>query len=142
MPKEALDTVQAVEDFVAGLSVFIFREILRHFRHYFAILSGGTLLLGIAVSSYVFEPKQLLLTLVLIATLAFVLGGVFVYASLDRDEVLSRLSRGNPGQFEVNLPFLRWAFTWGVVPIATALAIRYPQTLGALSTWIGPLVNR
>src|SRR5262249_49397187 len=45
---DAMPSIQAAEEFVAQLVVFILREILRHFRHFFAILSGGTLVLVLA----------------------------------------------------------------------------------------------
>jgi hypothetical protein len=137
--EKALSTA---EEFIAGLLVCILREILRHFRHFFAILSGGSLLLVLTISVYAFEPKRFLLSIVLTTMLAFVVGGTFVYVSLDRDELLSRLSQGEPGKLGVNVPFLRWAFTWGVLPVTSALALRYPQALHAVGSWVSPFLGQ
>lgn len=130
------------EEFVAALVVFVLREALQSFRAYFALLSGGSLLLGLAVASYVFEPQAALMSIVFVMLLLFVIAGVLVYISLDQDEVLSRLSgRDDPSKRGLNVAFLRWAFTWAIVPVMTAIFLRYPTIWTRISSWFGPIAG-
>jgi hypothetical protein len=133
--------VAAAEEFVAALVTFVLREALHCCRTYFAVLSGGSLLLGLTVASYVFQPQAALMSIVLSILLVLVVVGVIVYVSLDRDEVLSRLSGSDPGKLGVNFAAVRWAFTWAVIPLASAVMLRYPNIWGRVSSWIAPLAG-
>lgn len=141
-PQQSPAWVAQAEDFVAALTVFVLRDALQSFRAYFALLSGGSLLLGLAIASYVFEPQSALMSIFFVLLLVFVIAGMLVYVSLDRDEILSRLGgRDDPGKRGFNVGFFRWAFTWALIPIVTAIFIRYPTIWVRISTWFGPIAG-
>jgi hypothetical protein len=126
---------------VASLTALTVRELLRHFRYFVAVLTLGALLMLIMISSYAFQPRRFMSTLLWGVVMIVVTVCLVIYVRLDRDELLSRIGRSTPSRVTLNVPFVRWVLTWVVLPIAGAAALQYPELARGILGWIMPFLR-
>jgi hypothetical protein len=99
------------------------------------------LLTTLLVSSYPYQPQSLLRLILLLVLLGSVGAFVVVLVQMNRNEVLSRIARTEPGQITWNATFILNLLTFGVVPLLTLLSSEFPGLRNALFAWVQPLVN-
>jgi hypothetical protein len=93
------------------------------------------------VSSYPYQPQsslRLILLLVLVASMGSLIA---ILVQMNRNEVLSRIARTQPGQITWNGTFILNLFTFGVVPLLTLVSSEVPALRNALFSWVQPLLS-
>jgi hypothetical protein len=127
--------------YVVTVVAMLLNRYVRHFRSFVVVLTVDALLLLLAVSSYAFEPKRLLLTWMWVVMLSVVGLGLYVYVQLERSMVLSRIGGTEPGKIDVNAALISRVVTWGLLPLLTVAAAQYPQVADALFSWLAPFTR-
>lgn len=100
-----------------------------------AVVTSSLLLM--AATSYPFHPEKLLLMGLIGLSGASMAGIVFVLVEMNRDEVVSRVTRTTPGKFSLDSGFLGSFFTY-IVPVAGVLAA---QLSGSFRWLLEPLLR-
>jgi hypothetical protein len=133
--------LRAAEEYAASRMVEYIEWIVRHLRVLALFMLLSLLLTTMLVSSYPYQPQSLL-RLILLLVLAGSVGSVIaVLVQMNRDEVLSRITRTEPGRVTWNGTFIVNLFTFGLVPLLTLLSSEFPELRNALFAWLQPLVN-
>lgn len=100
-----------------------------------SIVTSSLLLL--AATSYPFHPEKLLLVGLIALSAAGMAGIVYVLIEMNRDEVVSRVTRTTPGKFSLDSGFLGSFFTY-IVPAAGVLTA---QLSGSFRWLLEPLLR-
>jgi hypothetical protein len=100
-----------------------------------AILTSSLLLL--AATSYPFHPEKLLLIGLIALSGAGMAGVLYVLIEMNRDEVVSRVTKTTPGKFSLDSGFLGSVFTY-IVPVAGILTA---QLSGSFRWLLEPLLR-
>jgi hypothetical protein len=130
-----------IEDFLALRVVAYLRYVFAQLRGY---LMGGLfpgLLLLIAISCYAFEPKSFCSLGLLAGLLAALAATVGVFASMNRDAVLSRISGSETGEVSLDRAFFGNLLTYIVLPLLGLLATQVPAAGSLLDNWLRPLLR-
>jgi len=129
--------VEKAEDFVAIQAIIFLSQYFIQLRSLAFSMLWGALLLFMAATMYPFQPEALILYLVL-ALLGAAAGAVlWVLVQVNKNEVISRITRSTPNKFEMN-----WAFIGAALQIVLPIAIIVAaQVSGRLRTILDPLLN-
>ena len=128
------------EDLVALQMVDFISECTIQLKNLVGYLAVCPLMLMLAATSYPFQPQRFLF--VVIGALLIVVAAciVWAYIQMERDEVLSRISKTRPNQVEFSAGFLA-RITTILIPIAGVLLAQFPSVSDALSQFINPIVR-
>jgi hypothetical protein len=133
--------LRAAEEYAASRMVEYIGWVIRQLRVLALFMLVSLLLTTMLVSSYPYQPQSLL-RLILLLVLAGSVGSVVaVLVQTNRDEVLSRIARTEPGRVTWNGTFILNLFTFGVLPLLTLLSSEFPGLRVALFAWVQPVVN-
>ena len=133
--------LRGAEEYVATRMVEYVEWVLRHLRVLALFMLLSLVLTTLLVSSYPYQPQsrlKLLLLLVLVGTVGSLIA---VLVQMNRNEVLSRIARTEPGQITWNAPFILNLFTFAVVPLLTLLSSEVPALRAAIFSWLQPLLG-
>ena len=133
--------VRMAEDFVAmRLATFIY-HLLYYLRNLLLFALLGSLLLALAAGAYPLHPARFVTVSAWAPVLAVIAGSLFSIITMERNEVLSRLSRPPAGRSSFNLGLLGRLLALVVLPIAAVLASIFPEVSDLLFAWLGPLTS-
>ncbi len=90
------------------------------------------------MSSYPFQPHNLLLLFNWVVILGFVATAMWVFVQMNRDPILSSLNGTRPGKITWDREFVIRIFFYGVVPILAMLGAQFPDTVGQILSHISP----
>jgi hypothetical protein len=93
------------------------------------------------LSSYPYEPQSLVKLVFFVILVASVGALLRVSVEMNRDEVLSRVAKTEPGKLTWDGHFLMNAVVFGLVPIATLVSSEFPAVRDFLFAWIYPLTR-
>jgi hypothetical protein len=130
--------VKNAEAFAATVVALLINRHVRQLDYFVYTLLTSALLLMLGALSYPFEPHRLLLTWIWGLILAAAAAGIWIYIELDRNSLLSRIARTNPGELTLNRQFVLRVVTWGIVPLTAAAATQYPALANTLARIIAP----
>jgi hypothetical protein len=133
--------LRAAEEYSATRMVEYVEWVIRHLRILALFMLLSLLLTTLFVSSYPYQPQSLLRLILLLVLLGSVGAFVVVLVQMNRNEVLSRIARTEPGQVTWNSTFILNLLTFGVVPLLTLLSSEFPGLRIALFSWVQPLVS-
>ncbi len=133
--------LRAAEEYSATRMVEYVEWVIRHLRILALFMLLSLLLTTLLVSSYPYQPQSLLRLILLLVLVGSVGAFVAVLVQMNRNEVLSRIARTEPGQITWNATFILNLLTFGVVPLLTLLSSEFPGLRNALFAWVQPLVN-
>lgn len=133
--------LDAADDFLAIGLVGYIRYAFAHLRNLIVFATAAILLTLLAISSYPFQPKHLLLTLGWIAILSMVAVTIMVFVEMDRDEVLSWLTKTKPGHVGFNREFVSRLVTYGLVPVLGLAAAQFPEVGRFFFFWVEPVLK-
>jgi hypothetical protein len=133
--------LRAAEEYTATRMVEYVEWVIRHLRVLALFMLLSLLLTTALVSSYPYQPQSLLRLILLLVLLGSVGAFVAVLIQMNRNEVLSRIARTEPGQITWNATFIINLLTFGVVPLLTLLSSEFPGLRNALFAWVQPLVS-
>jgi hypothetical protein len=100
-----------------------------------AVITASLLLM--AATSYPFHPEKLLLIGLILLSAAGMVGVLYVLIDMNRDELVSRVTRTTPGKFSFDSGFIGSFFTY-IVPAAGVLAA---QLSGSFRWVLEPLLR-
>jgi hypothetical protein len=130
--------LRLAEEYLACVVTMILGHYVRHFRLLLATVTSGVLLLMIAVSAYPLEPRRELMAGVWLLTLAAVSASAYTLFALERNDLLSRIGKKEPGKVALDRTFLTGLFMWALIPILGLLALQYPQIAGQVFSFLSP----
>jgi hypothetical protein len=124
------------EEFLAVRCLAFMRYASLQLRNLLGFLSTAFILSVISLHAYPFQaPHNIGWTM----TAVFVVlgsGVVLVFVQMDKDAILSRLSRTNPG--ELDRQFILRLISFGALPLLTVLASQFPSIGRFLFSWVQP----
>ncbi len=129
----------AAEEFLALRFVTYISYTLRIMRGFLEFIMYGFILLVMALAIYPFEGRLYIEVAILII---FVVSGATVatvFAQMDRDPLLSRLSETKPNQLGIN--FVIRLASFGALPLLTLLASLVPDVGRFLQSWLQPALQ-
>jgi hypothetical protein len=124
------DVFRLGEDFLVGRVASLLAHTLPQMQNLIVTSVAGLLLLLFAVSSYPFQPHDLLLLFNWTGILTFVAIAMWVFVQMNRDPLLSSLNGTKPGQINWNKEFIIRIVVYGIVPILALLGAQFPQSVG------------
>lgn len=127
------------ERFVALVYLNFTRIVLLRMRT-LAITAGGLyILLLLSINSYPFEPRVALHSLEILMLL-FVVGIIgYVFAEVDRDSILSLVTRTKPGELGAEFWVRMAAFV--ALPVLSLAVSQSPALNNALFSWLEPAIT-
>jgi hypothetical protein len=129
----------ATEEFLALRFVTFIAFTLRIMRGFLGFIMYGFILLVLALAIYPFEGRLYIEVAIL---LIFIVSGArvaTVFAQMDRDPLLSRLSETKPNQLGIN--FVIRLVSFGALPLITLLASLVPDVGRFLQSWLQPALQ-
>jgi hypothetical protein len=128
------------EEFVACRSAIFLQNILAHTRNFAGFVVVGLVLILFAITSYPFQPKQLLLAYSWIVILTVVVAILLIVVQLDRDAILSYMAGTVPGRLNWTGGFALRLVTYILVPLLSLLAAQFPAIGAGFVEWIQTFV--
>lgn len=126
---------------VATVVTIILNRHVRQFRHLLYTMTGCAVILLLTTLSYPFEPRRAILTCLWALTLTVVFSGLAVFVAMNRDTLLSYVTKSVPGQLDVNAALLTRVVQWVVAPILLLAAAQYPDFANAAFRWVDPMIH-
>lgn len=130
-----------VADFVALRVVAWLRYVFAHLRNCLAGAMAPALLLLIAVTTWAFEPKQLVSFGIWAAVLGAAAVTLWTFVEIDRNASLSVIGGTTPGKVNFDRPFFVNVFTYGVIPLFGVIATQFPYFGRLFAQWFNPLMR-
>jgi len=129
---------QLANDFLVGRAAHFLAYVFPQLQNLIVTSVAGLLLMLFAISSYPFQPHNLLLLFNWVVILSFVGIAMWVFIQINRDLVLSSLNGTKPGQISWDRDFVFRILTYGIVPILALLGAQFPQSVGQIISHIIP----
>jgi len=131
----------AAEEFTAVQVVDYVEWVVAQLRTLAVFLFVAMVLTTMLLSSYPYE-RQSVVKLVFFVVLVAGVGTLLrVSVEMNRDEVLSRVAKTEPGKLTWDRHFLINALVFGVVPVATLVSSEFPAVREFLFAWIYPITR-
>jgi hypothetical protein len=137
-PTEEYKSLWFAEEFLALRYLGLIRYVFFQMRNFLEFVTGGFILMVIALYIYPFEDHRLLGVANIAMFALLCIGMLLVFAQMDRDPILSRLSDTPPQ--------LDWNFAWrvasfGALPLLTLLGSQFPTLGNFLFSWVQPALE-
>ena len=134
----ALKTRDRAEQFVAIMATLFVAQYLAWMRRlmFMAAVGAGAMLSAMVL--YQFEPKRLLVSTAASFTVAVVLLILSVLYHIDRNEMVSRVVRSRPNEFNLNWAFVQQNWLTLIIPLLTLVGV---QLAGRLRTLVEPVLG-
>ena len=127
------------EEFIALRLLLYIRYVLRQLRNWLGFLIGGFMISIISMNSYPFQAHRWIGLASLITFLTIGTGVGMVFAEMDRDAILSRITYTKANR--VGTAFFLRLGRFGALPFLTVLAAQYPSVNRALFFWVKPVFD-
>lgn len=126
------------EEFLVGRVLLFLSHIFPQMTNLASLSLASLLLMLLAVSSYPFQPHQLIVLFNWALIFAFV--GVTLYMSvqMNRDTLLSNLNGTKPGELNWDRDFITRILLYVVIPILGFLGVQFPNTVGQIFSFLSP----
>ena len=135
----ALVWLEKAEELVAACEAMPIYPMIGHLRALLVLAVGGSLLCGLALASYAFQPERLLATIFSLILIAALVTAFMALIELERNEVLSALTKT---QAKITwTSFLARAFIWVGMPLLAFLALQYPVATNHVASWLDPFAR-
>ena len=132
--------LEQLEDLLALQLVNFLSECTIHLKNQAAFLAIGPILLLLAASSYPFQPQRFLVVSIWTLLIAVSAGVLWAYVQMERNEVLSRISKTPPDRVSFNWTFLTQS-TAILIPLLGAVIAQFPFVSDTFNQWLDPLVR-
>jgi hypothetical protein len=128
-----------MEEFIALRHMMYMRYVFRHLRNLLGFIIGGFILAVVAVNVYPFQGERWLAFTAVAAFLVLGIGVSVVFAKMDRDKIMSRITSTTPGKLGGTF-FLRLA-EFGALPLVAVLAAQFPSLNRIFSSVLQPALE-
>jgi hypothetical protein len=132
--------IMRAEDFVAIEIIRYISQFTVQLRNLLTSLTVGSVLLLLAVAAYPFHPQQLLLMFLTVLGGAVGIAIIVFLVQINRDELVSRITRGTPNRFTPDLAFVNSLGTY-VLPIVGGLMLQFPFFATGVRSLLEPLFH-
>ncbi len=129
----------AAEEFLALRFVTFISYALRIMRGFLQFITYAFIMLVVALDIYPFEGRRYIEAALVFIFVAAGASVVLVFAEMDRDPLLSRLSETKPNKLGLN--FVIRLVSFGALPLLTLLASQVPDIGNFLQTWLQPALQ-
>jgi hypothetical protein len=127
------------EEFVAFRYLTFIRYVFRSLRNLLGFIIVAFILSVISLSSYPFQGHRWIGVAGTVTFLALGTGIAVVFAGLDRDAILSRITATKPN--EVGATFYLRLAQFGALPLLTVVASQFPSVNRFLFSWVQPALE-
>lgn len=126
------------EEFLVGRTVLFLSHIFPQMTNLAELSLASLLLMLMAVSSYPFQPHQLIVLFSWTLIFAFVGVALHMSVQMNRDTLLSNLNGTKPGELNWDRDFLTRILLYVVIPILGFLGVQFPDTVGQIFSFLSP----
>lgn len=143
IPKKQLTASERLlilkEEFVAYRYLMFIRYVFRHLRNLLRFVIVGFIFTVISLHSYPFLGLRWIGVVCWLVLVTLGTGVGFVFAQMDRDAILSRLTETKANEVGKNF-FLRM-LQFGALPLLTLVTTQFPAVGRLLSSWLQPALQ-
>lgn len=132
------ELVQEAEEFLVGRTVLFLSHVFPQMTNLAALSLAGLLLLLMAVSSYPFQPHQLIVFFIWLLIFSFVAVALSVFVQMNRDTLLSNLNGSKPGEINWDRDFVTRILLYVVIPILGFLGVQFPDVVAQIFSFLSP----
>jgi MFS family permease len=125
--------------FVAMRYLAFIRYVMLQLRNMLTFLSLGFLAFAFALMSYPFSGERLIAWVILVLFLALSSGTIFVFAQMEMDALLKRITNRDAGTPWFG--FVQRALAFGAMPLLAVLASNFNGVARLLFSWIEPTLK-
>jgi hypothetical protein len=127
------------EEFLALLALMFMRYVFRQLRNLLGFVVSAFILSVVSLNAYPFQAHQWIdfSSIVIFGVLGTV--AVIVFAQMDRDAILSRITKTNAN--ELNKTFFLRTAQFGALPLLTILASQFPSVNHYIFSWAQPALE-
>ncbi len=133
--------VRCAEEYFAVQSVEYIEGVFQHLRRLGLFLLVSLLLSTALLSSYPFYPKDRIELVFLALMVCAVTIVIVMMVQMNKDEVLSRISKSDPGRLNWDTTFVLNLVLFGVLPLLSLLATEFPGIRNFLIGWLEPMAR-
>ena len=126
---------ELAEDFLTSRVAAFLSHVVPQLQNLVVFVTAGLLMMLLAVTSYPFQPHQLLLLFNTTVILAIVGVTFVVFIQMERETILSVLSDSEPGRVNLNRDFVSRVVVYVGVPIISLLGAQFPEVAQQLFSW-------
>ncbi|HYO13671.1 MAG TPA: hypothetical protein VE685_10800, partial [Thermoanaerobaculia bacterium] len=94
-----------------------------------------------AVTTWAFEPKQLVSFGIWAAVLGAAALTLWTFVAIDRNTSLSVIGGSTPGKVSFDRSFFVNVFTYGVIPLVGVITTQFPYFGRLFAQWFNPLMR-
>jgi len=134
-------TLASMEEYLACEIVAFVDTYLRNLRGLCFFLFASLLILVSVGMLYPYVPHSVINMYAIALLLGTVVSVFFVMVRMNRNEMLSRVSRTTPGKLTWDTAFVLNIITFGAVPLLTLAVSEYPEARTLIFSWADPLVR-
>jgi hypothetical protein len=131
--------LRTAEEFVAAQVIDYVAWVIRSLRRIVILLLFMIAVMAALVSSYVYAPETAVRTGLIVLVAGIVGALVTVLVQMNRDEVLSRVMRTDPGRVTWDGNFVTNVLVVTVIPLLSLMGSSLPWLQHGLFGWIDPL---
>jgi hypothetical protein len=136
-PEEKITVLE--EEFIALRFLIFIRYVIRQLRNWVGFIVAGFIVSIVSLNSYPFQAHRWIGLASIIMLLGFGSGVAFVFAQMDKDAILSRIT--DTKQNEIGKIFFFRLIQYGSLPLLTVLAAQFPAVGRALFSWVQPALE-
>ena len=133
--------LRLAEDFIAIQVASYIARLFPHLRNTMLFVTLSILLVLGAIFTYPFQPQRYLLVLVWLLIMVTGPLTVFILLQINRDEILSRIAKSEPGKVTWDRHFISQVVVYGVLPLFSFIASQFPEVRGVAFSWLESLLK-
>jgi hypothetical protein len=134
-PQQNSECLKSAETYLSGRVVAFLHYVLAHLQNLVVFVTAGMLLLLLSITSYPFNPRDLILLFGWLLILTVAASTLLIFVQMNRDKMLSLLSGTNPGELNLNKDFVFRVLIHGLVPILALLSAQFPEVIQQIFSW-------
>lgn len=136
---EKMELVQAAEEVVALRFIALIRYVGLQLRNQLTFISAAFILSIVSLRSYPFLGHRTIGWSLTVIFIVLAIGIVLVFAQMDKDAILSRITDTEPGKLDKEFYFR--VISVGTLPLLTVLGSQFPEIGRILFSWVQPAVE-
>jgi hypothetical protein len=126
---------ELAEDFLTSRVAAFLSHIVPQLQNLVVCVTSGLILLLLAVTTYPFQPRQLLLMFTTTVIVMAVAATLVVFVQMERETILSALSETVPGQVSWSRDFVSRILVYVLLPLLGVLSAQFPEATHQIFSW-------
>ena len=133
--------LRLAEDFIAIQVAAYVTRLFPHLRNTMLFVTVSILLLLGALFSYPFQPQRFMLIIVWAVIMVTAPLTIFSLIQMNRDQILSRIAKSEPGKVTWDRHFVSQLIIYGVLPLFSLIASLFPEVRGMAFSWLESILK-